>query len=85
MAPTLSGSPKGGLVLGPIVQRSRIEVSARRPNQGVDLRVKADLAKGGGVTEGTEKLAFKNGLKVEGAAQPIVKADKQGVGRDVLE
>ena len=72
-------------MVGPIVQRSRIEVGARRPNQGVDLRIKADLAKGGGVTEGAEKLALKNGLKVDGAAQPIVKAHEQRVRRDVFE
>ena len=72
-------------MLRPIVQGSRVEIGARRPNHRVDLGIKANLTKGGGVTEWTEKLALKDRPKVDGAAQPVVEAQEQGVRGDVFE
>ena len=72
-------------MLRPIVQAGRIEVGAGGPNHGLNFRIEADLSEHGGVAKRTEEFSFKDGLKVDGAAQAVVEAQPQGVRRDVLE
>ena len=84
-APTLRGGPKGCFVLRPIVQAGRIEVGTGGPNHGLNFRIEADLSEHGGVAKRTEEFSFKDGLKVDGAAQAVVEAQPQCVRRDMLE
>ena len=85
VAPTLRGCPERGFVFRPIVQARRIEVGAGGPNHGLNFWIEADLSEQGGVAKRTEEFSFKDGLKVDGAAQAVVEAQPQCVRRDMLE
>ena len=74
MPPALGRSTKSGLVLGPIVECSRVEVGSARPNERMNLRVESDLSKNSWVAEGAKKLARENRLEINDAGQAIVEA-----------
>ena len=85
MAPALCRSTKSRLVLGPIVERSRVEVRSARPDNRMNLRVESDPCKNRGVAERAVKLALKKPLEVDGAGQAIVEAQAKRVRPDGLD
>jgi hypothetical protein len=61
-------------VFRPVVERSGIEVCAIWPNQRMDLTIHLDLIEQGQILQGSEKLAAKNGLKVNDLFGFIIKS-----------
>ena len=72
-------------MLGPIVERSGIEVRATRPDDRMNFRIESDLGKKSRVAERAVKLAFQNTLEINDAAQPIVEAQTQRMRLNALD
>ena len=85
MAPALCRSTKSRLVLGPIVERSGVEVRSARPDDRMNLWVENDPCKNRGVAERAVKLALKKPLEVDGAGQAIVEAQAKRLRPDGLD
>ena len=85
LAPALRSSTKSRLVLGPIVERSRVEVRSARPDDRMNLPVEGDLSKNRRVAQRAVKLALEKPLEINGAGQTIVEAQAQRVRRDALD
>ncbi len=72
-------------MLGPIVERSGIEVRATRPDDRMNFRVQSDLGKSSRVAERAVKLAFQNTLEINDATQPVVEAQTQRMRLNALD
>ncbi|GDY21390.1 hypothetical protein LBMAG56_27370 [Verrucomicrobiota bacterium] len=72
-------------MLGPIVERSRVEVRAAGPDDGMNLRVECNLRESHWVAEGAVKLTLKNRLEIHGARKTVVEVEAQRIRADLLE
>src|SRR5688572_8072706 len=72
-------------MFGPVMQRRRIEISARRPNKRARFRVYLDLRENRWVAQRSENLPLQNGLKIDGLDSAIGKAYPQRVCSCPLE
>ena len=85
MGPALCRCTKSSLVLGPIVERSWVEVRAARPDDGMNFGVECDLSESRWIAEGAVKLTLKNRLEIHGARKAVVEVEAQRIRPDLLE
>lgn len=71
-------------VLGPIMQRGRIEVCPRFPDQGVNFGVDLNAGKDRRIPQRSIQLAFKHWLKIDDTRRVVVKTYTQNVWPDLL-
>ena len=74
MAPAFGRSTKSRLMLGPVVERSRVEIGPARPDDRMHFRVQRDLRESRRVVERPVKLALKNRLEINRACEAVIEA-----------
>src|SRR6266581_5675980 len=85
IAPLLRCGTERGFVLRPVMQRGRVEVRSRWPDERVNLWIQSNLREHRRVAQRPVKFAMEHWLKVDGAAQTVVELDSQHILSSLLE
>ena len=72
-------------MLRPIVERCRVEIRARRPDDSVHLRIEADLLEQAWIPQRSEQFARENWFKINRADQSIIESQAQRIRSDSLD
>src|SRR5438093_13415504 len=85
MAPLLRCGTERGFMLRPVVQRGRVKVRSRWPDERVNFWIQPNLREHRRVAQRPVKFAMKHWLKVDCAARTVVELDSQHKLSSLLE